>query len=102
MRLSNTCSIYAMLLGMAGGMGRRSDRPSLAERSAASRVDRPPAGKHCWVVDAPGAPGRWPGLLIEWRRSETGWEGRVTYTTMFGDRFLLIEQWLASAFLESP
>jgi hypothetical protein len=41
-------------------------------------------------------------LLIEWRRGDTGWEGRVTYTTMFGDRFLLIEQWLAAAFLESP
>jgi hypothetical protein len=90
-----------MLTGMAGGMSRRSDRPSLAERSATSRLQHPVAGKHCWVVDAPGAPGRWPGLLIEWRRTETGWEGRVTYTTMFGDRFLLIEQWLAAAFLES-
>jgi hypothetical protein len=90
--------------GMAGGMSRRGDRLTLAERSGLYRGDaeRPPAGKHCWVVDAPGAPGRWPGLLVEWRRGETGWEGRVTYTTVFGDRFLLIEQWLAAAFLESP
>ena len=25
--------------------------------------------KHCWVSDPPGWPGRWLGLVIEWRQA---------------------------------
>jgi len=36
-----------------------------------------PVVRHCWVIDAPEAPGRWPGLLLEWTRGPDGWRGRV-------------------------
>ena len=34
---------------------------------------------HCWVLNPAGAPGRWPGLLLEWRRANGEWEGRVAH-----------------------
>ena len=31
-------------------------------------AERRPGARHCWLTDAPGLPGRWPGLVVEWRR----------------------------------
>lgn len=31
--------------------------------------------RHCWVVDYPDRGDRWPGILMEWRREESGWRG---------------------------
>ncbi len=94
-------------------MGRR-EGPTLAERSAAGRavdgpvgaVDRPrPAGRrHCWVTGRAAHPGRWPGLLVEWRRgpgAAPGWEGRVVYVVgLPSGRALLVEDWVPAAELE--
>lgn len=86
---------------MAGGMTSRRS-PTLAERSG---LRQPSAARqearHCWVIDAPGHPGRFPGLLVEWRRSEhDGWEGRVVYAIDEpGGAARLIERWLPAACL---
>ncbi len=89
---------------VAGGMS-RGEGPTLEQRSAALRraaVEGQP-GRHCWVVEAPGHPGRWAGLLVEWRRAATGWEGRVVYAipepARSGSR--LIERWLPAGCLEA-
>lgn len=78
--------------------------PTLAERSARRtgvepQRDEPQAragGRHCWVVDASGHPGRWPGLLVEWRRAGDRWEGRVVYVLPepAGSGTRLVERWV--------
>jgi hypothetical protein len=83
---------------------------SLGERAADSgvRPDQPPQaparpdpeGRHCWVHDPPEGPGTWPGLLIEWRRVETGWQGRVAYTVAGAHGSALVEAWLPAGRLE--
>ena len=80
---------------MAGGMTRRNG-PTLAERVGAAPSRRGDDARHCWVVDAPGHPGRWPGLLLEWRRETDGWVGRVAYAIPDLDRpgARMIERWL--------
>ncbi len=84
---------------------------SLADRAARSGVPGPPAaepppsagrrraagdghGRHCWVLDPPDAPGTWPGLLVEWRQREGGWQGRVAYTVVGDHGPVLVEAWL--------
>jgi hypothetical protein len=57
--------------------------------------------KHCWVVNPPGAPGRWPGLLLEWRRSDDGWEGRVAYVPHLQNGHALVELWLPAQLLHA-
>ena len=77
--------------------------PTLAERSGTVRptVHRETA-RHCWVVDSPGHPGRFPGLLVEWRRSAGGWEGRAVYAIDEpAGSTRLIERWLPAACLEA-
>jgi hypothetical protein len=89
---------------------------SLEERAAQSRVAAPepepaapvvppvPAesaeGRHCWVRDPPDAPGTWPGLLVEWRRRDGAWQGRVAYTVAGPHGPALVEAWLPAARLE--
>src|SRR3712207_5376177 len=82
---------------------------SLAGRAARSGVPAPSApepppaprrpagdghGRHCWVLDPPDAPGTWPGLLVEWRQAEEGWQGRVAYTVVGAHGPVLVEAWL--------
>ncbi|MGY1663414.1 hypothetical protein ACI78Q_19490 [Geodermatophilus sp. SYSU D00705] len=104
---------------MAGGMHPgRSGRRSLGERAAESGVAaaaspseplRPATdsgrradgrGRHCWVHDPPGAPGVWPGLLVEWRQDDGGWLGRVTYALAGPHGPVLVEAWVPAARLE--
>ena len=80
--------------------------PTLAERAGLPEplpVDVAPATvravvqRHCWVTDPPEWPGRWPGLLVEWRQAAgTGaWEGRVLYvTTPRPGVSVVVEAWL--------
>jgi hypothetical protein len=103
-----------MLGSMAGGMGRRRTGPSLAERArvgpdASEATDaavpddpvRPAAVHHCWVDDAPGHPGRYPGLLLEWRRDQQRWVGLVAYVMpdLQADRVRLVQRWLPGVYL---
>ncbi|WP_387986960.1 hypothetical protein [Geodermatophilus arenarius] len=100
---------------MAGGMQRGRSRPSLGERAADSGVapapppgappPRPPArepaaGRHCWVLTPPGADGTVPGLLVEWRQSASGWQGRVAYAVPGPHGPVLVEAWLPAGSLE--
>ena len=79
--------------------------------------------RHCWVRGLAEAPGRWPGLLVEWRRAPgtaraggTGagrpgpggagpggaggdWEGRVVYLVTDGVTPVVVEAWLPAAHL---
>lgn len=90
-----------MLGGMAGGMTRRG-APSLAERVGAPVAEPPPevdrprpvTQRHCWVQGVDEAPGRWPALLVEWRRGEVVWEGRVVYAVPREGQTVLVEAWL--------
>ena len=70
------------------------------------RGSRPVVQRHCCVQGLPDAPGRWPGLLAEWRQPSTvgadasAWEGRVVYAVaacMGG--CVLVEAWLPAAHL---
>jgi hypothetical protein len=90
---------------MAGGMNAPRDRPSLAERSRASLgrevPQAAPASRHCWVSGLPDHPGRWPGLLLEWRKiTASVWQGRVVYAVEDGRQTILIEAWLSGTCLE--
>lgn len=86
-------------------------RPSLGQRAADSGVpaalppdDAPAAepteGRHCWVHDPPGTPGRWPGLLVEWRQRGGTWQGRVAYTVAGPHGPALVEAWLPAERLQ--
>ena len=90
---------------MAGGIGRRGDRVSLHERihgaPAPQQFDPgktvPRTVKHCWVTDRHG---RLPGLLLEWRRTASGWQGRVVRPVLEAGEWIVVEEWLPSELLE--
>ena len=91
--------------------------PTLAERSAmgpptevgadpdlAALQDRPRPvlTRHGWVTDPPDSPGRWAGLLVEWRQ-DTGagsWQGRVVYAVDDGTATVMIEAGASSRHLQ--
>lgn len=90
---------------MTPGMSRRAG-PTLADRAGLT-PEPPPEGsptpgravvqRHCWVLDPPDAPGRWPGLLVEWRQGDGAWEGRVVYVT--SPASVVVEAWLPASVL---
>ena len=52
------------------------------------------------MLDAPGHPGRYPGLLVEWRRTAgEGWEGRVVYAMPDRPAARLVERWVSAVHL---
>lgn len=77
----------------------RRGRPSLAQRTAGP-VEGATEGRHCWVNDPPGVPGRWPGLLTEWRRAGEAWEGLVVFATSAAGRPAMVQAWVAADRLE--
>lgn len=87
---------------MAGGMSQGQGRHTLAERSAAldATEQATPVGRHCWVRDSMGGPGRAAGLLVEWRRCGVSWEDRVVYLAEAVGRPALIEVWLPAFMLD--
>jgi hypothetical protein len=95
---------------MAGGMNKRGrhDYGTMAERIAATKAaatpPAPPRGpealRHCWVH---GDHGRLPALLLEWRRTASGWQGRVVHPVPDpgeGGGWILVEEWLPAAALD--
>jgi len=84
----------------------RRNGPSLADRVGLTAPDAAPQGlarpdravveRHCWVRDPPEAEGRWPGLLVEWRRppGSGAWQGRVAYVVTVHAAPVLVEAWL--------
>ena len=101
---------------MAGGMSRRRG-PTLAERGAMGPPTevvadpdlaglqgrpRPVLTRHCWVTGLPDCPGRWAGLLAEWRQDTDtggGWQGRVVYAVDDGMATVMVEAWLPARHL---
>lgn len=92
----------------AGGVSEnrpfRRDRPTLAERVAASGLGQggtADAGdaKHCWVVGDPRWPGRRAALLLGWVRDGRGWVGRVALAPGPGAEIVLAH--VAAAHLDA-
>jgi hypothetical protein len=87
-----------------GGWSKQGMGIPLAERR---RTDQEPApggdcpARHCWVAGALDAEGvKRPGLLVEWRQAERGWEGRVLYCARLrGDAWVVVEEWLPADLL---
>ncbi len=79
----------------------RSARSGIGAAGSPSRPERSrPHAQHCWVVDAPTTPGRWPGLLTEWRRDASGrWEGRVVWAVEDESGSVLVEAWIQAGYL---
>jgi hypothetical protein len=79
---------------------RLGDRAPDAARAGDGRDDGCPA-RHCWVADAVDGVGvKRPGLLVEWRETRAGWEGRVVYVAgLRPDGWSVVEEWLPASFL---
>lgn len=101
----------------------RRDGPTLADRVAtggpgAADPHGPLAEprRHCWVHGLPDTPGRWPGLLVEWRvepvrtngaaprqsgATRPSWVGRVVYAVDDGQTHgvVLVEAWVPARYL---
>ena len=63
----------------------------------ASLPPAPSELKHCWVNDVHG---RLPALLLEWRRTAGGYQGRVVRPVLDADGWLVVEEWLPAQLLE--
>jgi hypothetical protein len=92
---------------MAGGMHRKgAERISLHERIPGTPPHiephlpepAPTAIRHCWVTDEHG---RLPGLLLEWRQTVAGWQGRVVRPVLQGGSWIVVEEWLPAGLLAS-
>ncbi len=55
--------------------------------------------RHCWVMDPPGWPGRWPGLLHRWYRSDDGWRGEVTMAVVHEGQQIVVHAQVPAAML---
>jgi hypothetical protein len=53
--------------------------------------------KHCWVTDRHG---RLPALLLEWRRTADGFQGRVVRPVFEDGGWLVVEEWLPAGLLD--
>jgi hypothetical protein len=96
-----------------GGHGYGTMAERIAATKAAAAGPRPPAPpappapprgpealRHCWVR---GDHGRLPALLLEWRRTASGWQGRVVHPVpdqVEGSGWILVEEWLPAAALD--
>ncbi len=89
------------------GYGTMAERIA-ATKAAAAPPPVPPAAepsgprgpeglRHCWVHDAHG---RLPALLLEWRRTASGWQGRVVHPVPDQSGWVLVEEWLPAAILD--
>jgi hypothetical protein len=57
------------------------------------------ATRHCWVLRTTRERGPWPGLILEWRRTNTGdWAARVVYVPDHRAG-RSVEDWFASSYL---
>jgi hypothetical protein len=72
--------------------------PSITAPEPPTPPRGPGALRHCWVDHEHG---RVPGLLIEWRRTASGWQGRVVHPVLdpAGAGWILVEEWLPATAL---
>ena len=85
---------------MAGGMHRKgAARISVRQRiHGTPPSSHPPPVKRCWVTSDHG---RQPGLLLEWRRTAAGWQGRVVHPIRQGSGWVIVEDWITADRLEA-
>lgn len=71
----------------------------MSERVAAQTGAEPsaPSVKHCYVTDVEG---RLPALLLEWRQTEGGWQGRVVRPVLDDVGWVVVEEWLPAGLLD--
>ncbi|HEY6933088.1 MAG TPA: hypothetical protein VI452_06780 [Marmoricola sp.] len=63
-------------------------------------ADQPCPARHVWVSLPVDATEPRPGLLLEWRKVEHRWEGRVVYLAeLRPGRWSLVEEWIAAELL---
>jgi hypothetical protein len=80
-------------------MNRRVDARIAQERLRHMAPAPAPAPvKRCWVLDNHG--GRQPGLLLEWRRTAAGWQGRVVHPVLESSGWVVVEDWITAELLE--
>lgn len=58
-----------------------------------------PSLRHCWIVDAPEAAGRWPGVLLGWERDGKGWLGRVMMAVEGREGMVTMTLWVRAEHL---
>ena len=81
-------------------MSKRGQWGSMADRVRPQEVSVPrvpPGMKHCWVTDRHG---RLPALLLEWRRTSDGFQGRVVRPVFEQGAWLIVEEWLPAGVLD--
>ena len=63
---------------------------------------RPVVTRYCWVSGSMDFPGRWAGLVLEWRADVRGqqWRARVAHAVVGAGRMVLVEAWVPARFLE--
>lgn len=89
---------------MAGGLGRGAgvplrDRVRGAESQAPADPPECPA-RHCWVAAPVDGSRPRPGLLLEWRKVDHRWEGRVVYAAeLRPGRWATVEEWIPAELL---
>ena len=69
---------------------------------AVAPQQRPPADRaprHCWVVNAPEVPGRWPGVLLGWEQDHKGWLGRVILAAEGSEGMVTMTLWVRAEHL---
>lgn len=74
---------------------RQGSRESLGDRVGSAGPPGAAGARHVWVTDG----GRHPGVLLEWRRAGTGWEGRAAYAVVGPLGAQLVETWLPATML---
>ena len=72
--------------------GQTGGQPSGQARAPGDRSRLPP--RHCWVLNPPSAPGRWPGLVVGWRSVGGHWEGRVVVVLGRGRYAAVLDVWM--------
>lgn len=89
-----------------GGYGQGSGVPLHARRrgdqTAAEPTDDGCPARHVWVSDGADHAGRRrPGLLVEWRQRDGGWEGRVIYAAALRSTgWGTVEEWIPALLLD--
>lgn len=82
-------------------MNKRGSWGAMTDRLAQTRRDDTPAEaphiQHCWVN---GAHGRVAGLLLEWRQTSAGWQGRVVRPTLSEGEWVIVEDWVDRGLLD--
>jgi hypothetical protein len=96
------CSSGGIMAGVGSGGWDRRDAARSADAfremrqaeqaGAADRSRLPP--RHCWVLNPPSAPGRWPGLVVQWRSVGGHWEGRVVVVIGRGRDAAVLDVWM--------